>query len=184
MKKAVGVIALFVIALLCGPSIRQANAQAVYGSILGTVTDPQGAAVSGAKVLVVNQNKGTTEEATTNENGNYSVTHLVPDVYRVKVEAQGFKATEQKDVIVSADVGARVDLALQLGAASESVEVTAEAAQLKTDRADVATTFNETYVENLPIINRNFTQIELLSPGAQYLGWGHAATENPQGSQQ
>ncbi len=162
----------------------RANAQAVYGNILGTITDPQGATVVGAKVTVTDKNKGTTQETTTNESGNYSVTHLIPDPYSVKVEAQGFKSSEQQDVTVSADTGARVDLTLQLGSASESVEVTAETPQLKTDRADVATTFNERYVEDLPIINRNFTQIELLSPGAQYLGWGHAATENPQGSQQ
>src|SRR5207245_2803586 len=101
-----------------------------------------------------------------------------------KVEAQGFKAAEQKDVTVNADTGSRVDLALQLGSTSESVEVTAEAPQLKTDRADVSTTLNQMYVSESPIINRNFTQNELLSPGAQYLGSGHAATENPQGSQQ
>jgi len=178
------ILMLVVGILFSNVSTPQANAQAVYGSILGTVTDPQGAAVAGAKVIVTDNNKGTTQETTTNESGNYSVTHLIPDPYSVKVEAQGFKSSEQKEVIVSADTGARVDLALQLGAASESVEVTAEAPQLKTDRADVATTFNERYVQDLPIINRNFTQIELLSPGAQYLGWGHAATENPQGSQQ
>jgi hypothetical protein len=55
---------------------------------------------------------------------------------------------------------------------------------LKTDRADVAIEFNSRYVEDLPILNRNFTSFELLSPGTQKLGWGHAATENPQGSQQ
>lgn len=184
MKKAVSFSALFVLALLCGLWASRASAQAVFGSIFGTVTDPQGAAVAGAKVTVTDKNKGTTEETTTNESGNYSVTHLIPDPYSVKVEAQGFKSSEQTEVTVSADTGAKVDLALQLGSTSESVEVTSEAPQLKTDRADVATTFNQTYVEDLPIINRNFTQIELLSPGAQYLGWGHAATENPQGSQQ
>jgi Carboxypeptidase regulatory-like domain/TonB dependent receptor len=162
----------------------QARAQAVYGSILGTVTDPSGAAVVGANVTVTDQNKGTVQQAATNDSGNYSVTHLIPDPYTVSVEAQGFKKAQQKDVVVNADTGARVDLALQLGSATEAVEVTAETPQLKTDRADVATTFNQTYVQDLPIINRNFTQIELLSPGAQYLGWGHAATENPQGSQQ
>ncbi|MCU1271363.1 MAG: Cna B-type protein [Acidobacteriaceae bacterium] len=184
MKKAVSFSALLVVALLCGLWTSRASAQAVYGSIFGTVTDPQGAAVNGAKVTVTDKNKGTTEQTTTNESGNYSVTHLIPDPYSVKVDAQGFKGAEQQEVTVSADTGAKVDLALQLGSASESVEVTSEAPQLKTDRADVATTFNETYVQDLPIINRNFTQIELLSPGAQYLGWGHAATENPQGSEQ
>jgi Carboxypeptidase regulatory-like domain/TonB dependent receptor len=184
MKRSLSFTAVLLFAVSFVAWSPRANAQAVYGNILGTVTDPQGAAVVGAKVTVTDKNKGTTQETTTNESGNYSVTHLIPDPYSVKVEAQGFKSSEQQDVVVSADTGARVDLTLQLGSASESVEVTAETPQLKTDRADVATTFNQTYVEDLPIINRNFTQIELLSPGAQYLGWGHAATENPQGSQQ
>ena len=159
--------------------------QAVYGSILGTITDPQGAAVSGAKVTVTDQRKGTSDQTTTNESGNYSMTHLIPDIYSVSVEAPGFKKLEMKDVNVSADAGARVDGQFQVGATSESVEVTAEAPQLKTDRADVAVTFNEKYVEEVPILNRNFTQIQLLAPGSQKIvGWSHAATENPQGGQQ
>jgi outer membrane receptor protein involved in Fe transport len=161
-----------------------AAAQAVYGNIFGTVTDPSGAAVSGATVTVTDVRKGTSDTATTNAEGNYTVTHLIPDEYVVRVEAQGFKASESKHITVSADTGVRFDTALQVGNRSETLEVTAEAPQLKTDRSDVATTFTESYVENLPIINRNFTQLELATPGAQYLGWGHAALENPQGSQQ
>src|SRR6266852_9532580 len=67
--------------------------QAVYGSILGTVTDPQGAAVAKAKVTVTDQRKGTTDTTTTNDSGNYSVTHLIPDIYTVRVESAGFKTT-------------------------------------------------------------------------------------------
>jgi Carboxypeptidase regulatory-like domain/TonB dependent receptor len=159
--------------------------QAVYGSILGTVTDPQGAAVAGAKVTVTDQRKGTSDQTTTNDSGNYSTTHLIPDIYTVEVEAPGFKKLTMKDINVSADAAARVDGQFQVGATSESVEVTAEAPQLKTDRADVAVTFNEKYVEEIPILNRNFTQLQLLSPGSQKIvGWSHAATENPQGGQQ
>ena len=83
--------------------------QAVYGSIFGTVTDPQGAAVAGAKVTVTSVRKGTTEQTTTNDSGNYSVTHLIPDVYNVKVESSGFKAFEATNIQVSADTAARVD---------------------------------------------------------------------------
>jgi hypothetical protein len=185
MKKAVSFSALFVLALLCGLWASRASAQAVFGSILGTVTDPQGAAVPGAKVTVTDKNKGTTQQTTTNDSGNYSVTHLIPDLYSVKVEAQGFKSTEQPNVTVQADAGSTVDLKLQLGATTESVEVTSEAPQLKTDRADIATTFNEKYVEDVPILNRNFTTLQLMAPGSQKIvGWSHAATENPQGSQQ
>src|SRR5260370_15144334 len=159
--------------------------EAVYGSIIGTVNDPQGAAVANAKVTVTDQRKGTTDTTTTNDSGNYSVTHLIPDVYTVRVEAPGFKASEQKDVNVSADAAANVPLQFQVGGTSETVEVTAEAPELKTDRADVATSFNDKYVEDMPILNRNFTSLQLMAPGPQKLtGRTHAATENPQGSQQ
>src|SRR5947209_10081071 len=85
-----------------------APAQAVYGSILGTVTDPNGAAVPNAKVTVTNVRKGTTEVTTTNGDGNYSVTHLIPNVYTVKVEAPNFKATQTDNVVVNADSSSRV----------------------------------------------------------------------------
>src|SRR6201981_938095 len=171
--------------LACANVTPSAFGQAVYGSILGPVTDPQGAAVPNAKVTVTDQRKGSTDETTTNADGNYQVTHLVPDAYSVKVEAAGFKVSEQKDIPVQADAAARVDLQFQVGGASETVEVTAEAPQLKTDRADVAVTFNERAVENVPILNRNFTQLQLMAPGSQKIvGWSHAATENPQGGQQ
>src|SRR5436190_22975971 len=112
MKKVVGFSSLLVVALLCSVWTPRANAQAVYGSILGTVTDPQGAAVSGAKVTIIDQSKGTSQQTTTNDSGNYSLTHLIPDNYSVKVEAQGFKSAQQKDVVVTVDNGSRVDLQL------------------------------------------------------------------------
>jgi hypothetical protein len=178
----VGFVVLCLALVLNAPSAR---GQAVYGSIIGTVTDPQGGAVVGAKVTVTSVAKGTADETTTNESGNYSVTHLIPDVYRVRIEASGFKATDIANIQVSADTAARLDSSLQVGEVTQSVEVTGEIPQLKTDRADVSMTFNEKYVEDLPILNRNFTSFELLSPGTQKLvGWSHAATENPQGGQQ
>ena len=180
-KCLVGLLAVAVFGMVstfCGPV---AFAQAVYGSVLGTVTDPQGAAVAGAKITVINQRKSTTDTATTNADGNYSVTHLIPDLYTVRAEASGFKVSELKDVVVQADAGSRVDLQFQVGGTSETVEVTAEAPQLKTDRADVAVTFNDRAVIEVPILNRNFTELQLLAPGSQKIvGWSHAATENPQ----
>lgn len=184
MKRSVWV-AVAAFSLLCSLWVPSAIAQAVYGSILGTVTDPSGAAVNGAKVTVTSQSKNVSTETTTNESGNYSVTHLIPDVYSVRVEGTGFKTLQYKDIQVSADTGSRVDGQFQVGSASEQVEVTAEAPQLKTDRADVSIEFSAQAIENAPILNRNFTSFELLSPGTQKLvGWSHAATENPQGGQQ
>src|SRR6267154_1742168 len=183
MKRS-ALAAVVTLVLLCGLCVPVAFGQAVYGSILGTVTDPSGAAVANAKVTATSQTKNTSVEATTNESGNYSVTHLIPDVYSVRIEGQGFKTLQFKDVPVSADSSAPVNAQFQVGSTSEQVEVTAEAPKLKTDRADVAIEFDSRMVENLPILNRNFTSLELASPGTQKLSWGHAATENPQGSQQ
>jgi hypothetical protein len=184
MKRSVWA-AVAVLSLVCSLWVPGALGQAVYGSILGTVTDPTGAAVNGATVKAVSQTKNVSTEVATNESGNYSVTHLIPDVYTIRIEAKGFKVLEFKDIQVSADAGSRVDGQFQVGSASEQVEVTAEAPELKTDRADVATEFDSKYVADMPILNRNFTTLQLMAPGSQKLtGWSHAATENPQGSLQ
>ena len=162
-----------------------ASGQAVFGSILGTVTDAQGNAVSGAKVTVTSISKSTTFETTSNESGNYSVTHLIPDDYKVQVEATGFKAYSVERVTVTADSSVTLDVPLQVGAVTQTVEVTGDIPQLQTDRADVDVQFSQKYVEDLPILDRNFTNFELLSPGTQKLpGFNHAATENPQGGGQ
>src|SRR5438270_3417848 len=178
-------VGLVVLCLVCGFKTSTTLAQAVFGSILGTVTDPQGSAVSGAKVTVTSVSKSTSVETTTNESGNYEVTHLIPDTYKIRIEAPGFKGTDIPSVQVSADSSAHVDASMQVGAVTQSVEVTGEIPQLTTDRADVDVEFSQKYVEDLPILNRNFTSFELLSPGTQKLpGFNHAATENPQGGGQ
>src|ERR1700726_1508733 len=178
-------VGIVVLGLVCGLKTSTAFAQAVFGSILGTVTDAQGNAVSGAKVTVTSLSKSTVFETATNESGNFSVTHLIPDSYRVHVEATGFKAYDVASVAVNADSSVNVDASLQIGEVTQTVEVTGEIPQLQTDRADVDIQFSQKYVEDLPILNRNFTNFELLSPGTQKLpGFNHAATENPQGGGQ
>src|SRR5437763_9188291 len=102
MKRCLFLCTLAVLAL-SAMYVPTASGQAVYGSIIGTVTDPSGAAVPNAKVTVTSVGKGTSDTTTTNDSGNYSVTHLIPDVYNVKVEAPGFKAFEEKNIPVSAD---------------------------------------------------------------------------------
>src|ERR1700736_5566009 len=114
MKKSVLAV-LAAIGLLCGLWTPTALAQAVYGSVIGTITDPSGAAVANAKVTVTSQTKNTSVDTTTNESGNYSVTHLIPDTYSVRVEGQGFKSLEFKDIIVNADSGTDVNGQFQVG---------------------------------------------------------------------
>ncbi|MBS1788582.1 MAG: TonB-dependent receptor [Acidobacteria bacterium] len=172
--------ALLCVALLPGKSL----GQAVYGSVFGTVTDQTGAAVAKAKVTITNTGTNVSETTETNVSGNYTVTRLIPGTYRIKVEAQGFKASVVDAVVVNVDTASKTDVALQTGAVSEEVTITAEAPLLKTDRADVATTFESRQVTDLPILDRNFTKLILLTPGTQQLQWQHAASENPQGSTQ
>jgi len=159
--------------------------QSVYGSVYGTVTDATGAAVPGATVTVTDVTKGTTVTVQSNGSGDFTVEHLIPDVYDVKVDAGGFKGYQQKGIQVFADAAVKVTAALEVGASAVTVEVNADAVpQLKTDRADVSTNFEARQIEDLPIPGRNFTGLALLLPGAQQLGWSHAASENPQGSLQ
>jgi hypothetical protein len=177
-----GLAVLFCSILLDTPTT---SGQAVFGSIIGTVTDAQGNAVVGAKVTVTSTTKSFTYDTTTNESGNYSVTHLIPDTYKVHIESTGFQATEIASVVLNADAAATVNAQLVVGAVTQTVEVTGDIPQLQTDRADVAVQFSQKYVEDLPVLNRNFTSFELLTPGTQKLpGFNHAATENPQGSGQ
>jgi Carboxypeptidase regulatory-like domain/TonB dependent receptor len=159
-----------------------AHAQAVYGSIFGTITDPSGAPVVGARLTLLSIQKGIQFEATSNDSGNYGVTHLIPDQYDVRSLAIGFKVAEFKKVVVYADQAARVDIQLQVGGAQEELTVSAEdIPQMKTDRADMSTMFTQEQVQGLPLFSRNFTSLELLTPGTSELGWQHTSAENPQG---
>jgi outer membrane receptor protein involved in Fe transport len=172
---------LVCLALFVSLTPSAAFGQAVYGNIVGTVTDPQGSAVAGAKVTITDTQRQVSVTTTTNEDGNFTQRALIAGTYQVRVEASGFKAALQT-VIVSVDQESRADLKLEVGDVSQVVEISAEAPLLKTERADVAVTFNEKTVTQLPLINRRFTQFELLTPGVQATTSQTASSEDPQGS--
>jgi len=175
-------LTVLIAVVMGGLSVASLRGQAIYGSIYGQVTDSSGAAIPNATVTVKNVAKGTSVQATTNSIGEYSVEHLIPDVYDVAVAAGGFRGTESKGIRVSADTSPKVDLKLDVGSATETVTVTGEVPQLKTDRADVALVLNEKTVSDLPNSGRNFASLELLIPGTQVMGWSQNTAENPQGS--
>ena len=178
-------LGLFLFAIAIFFIAPKTSAQAVTGTITGSVTDTQGAAVAGAKVTITNLAKASVQEVETNESGNYTVTHLLPDAHKVHIKAPGFKAYDVPSVQVGVDATVRVDAQMQVGAVTQSIEVSGDVPQLQTEKADVSTTFESRTIENLPIYNRNFTTLQLLTPGNQRMnGWNHAASENPQGSQQ
>lgn len=163
----------------------RAYAQAVYGSIAGNVVDTTGGVVPGVNVTVTSVERNTTDTVVTNASGNYAKERLLPGSYEVKAELQGFRPAVARSVRVSVDTQTKVDLRLEAGGLTDEVTVvSAEGQLLKTDRADVATTFDQRQLTELPIIDRNFTKFLLLTPGTQQQSWSHAASENPQGSAQ
>ncbi len=161
----------------------QIHAQAVFGTIVGTVTDPSGAVVPNATVVVTDISKGTTQTVQTNGSGNYTVSRLIPDTYSVEATEKGFSPAEAPNVTVTADTTQQVNVVLQAAGANQTVTVTAAAPPLQTDSADVGNVISGRQLQNLPNENRNFSQFALLTPGVQRGSFNIAPTENPQGTQ-
>ena len=164
-------------------SCRVSIAQAVYGNIIGTVTDPSGALIANAGIGITDTDRGIIYQTTTNASGNYEQTHLLAGHYKVKITATGFGPFEA-DALVQIDASTRVDAQLGLQQTSTKIEVSSETPLLKADRADVSTTLSTGEIGNLPILNRNLTQLLLVTPGTQLNDWQHASSENPQGGYQ
>ncbi len=159
-----------------------AGAQALDGVLLGTVTDPSGAAVVGATVTAKNLDTNVAFTATTNDSGNYSMSRIPPGRYEVTVQKSGFNQVVQQNVNVVVAQSARVDATMQLGQINQQIVVSEAPPALQTDRAEVTTSLGTRQIEQLPLLNRNFTNLTLLAPGAQINTFQHAVAENPQQS--
>src|SRR5215472_781032 len=159
-------------------------AQAVYGSIVGTVTDASGGAVPDAKVTIRDMDRDVSNVTTTNASGNYTQRYLIVGRYQVRIEATGFQTSVQDNITVSVDSETKVDAKLSVGDLTQTVEVSAEASLLKTERSDVSTTYSEKVVQELPQLNRRFTNLQLITPGVALwpVSLNAASPENPQGS--
>src|SRR5208282_3228041 len=143
-----------------------AFAQVQFGQFTGTVTDPTGAAIANAKVQVSNPAIELNLFATTNSSGNYTVRELPPGIYRITVEAAGFKTFTDNGVPANAGTISHVDVKLQIGKASEVVEVTGEAAAVNTEDSKLSTTVSSTQIANLPLNGRNVYDLMQQAPGA------------------
>src|SRR5215469_1166969 len=118
--------------------VASANAQ-FKANIQGTVMDPQGNAVSGAKVTVTNQDTGVVRDTVASAEGFYRVSELPPGKYTVTIEAAGFKKSTSKDVLVDAEQTRGLDVTLAVGAVTEQVTVTAAAEALQTEDDNLST---------------------------------------------
>ncbi|HET8546476.1 MAG TPA: TonB-dependent receptor, partial [Bryobacteraceae bacterium] len=143
-------------------------AQTTSTSILGTVTDPQGAAIANAKITVRNAGTGVVSTTVTTNTGDYTVPLLDVGEYEVSVEMPGFRSATQTGVRLEINEKARVDFQLQVGAQAERITVTAEATLLKTDEASVGGVVEQRRLVELPMNGRNVGNFATLNPGVQF----------------
>lgn len=136
------------------------------GSIHGTVTDPSGAVVSGAKVTITNQDTGQVIRATSSSSGLYTSGGLVPGRYNIRTEASGFKSVELP-VTVQVGVITNGNIQLSVGQGSETVEVQGSNVAVNTEQAEVQGVLSAPQIENLPVNGRNFLDLAQLEPGVQ-----------------
>jgi len=142
-------------------------AQAVNGTLVGTVTDSAGGVVPNAKVTLTAVETGIAQANQTNQSGNYAFPNLKPGVYKVEIEVTGFRKSIRDQIDVLVNSTARADMVLQPGQVTESINVTAEAAVLQTDRSDTGRKIETRTLSDMPLAyNRNFQSLINLVPGA------------------
>ena len=140
--------------------------QEVTASITGTISDQSAAALTGATVTATSQERGQTYTAVTNDSGLYRIAQLPVGSYAIKVEKAGFAVASVPPFVLTLNQVGRVDIAMKVGLATETVEVSAGAPVLKTETTQVDTIINAATNDNMPLASRNYVQLTLLAPGA------------------
>src|SRR5262245_200134 len=155
------------LALICAalPALAFAQAGGATAEIKGKITDSTGAAVVGATVTATDAGKGISRTITSDEQGEYHLLFIPLGIYQLKVEASGFTAQAQSGVEVTVGQTLNKDIALQVGATSEIVNVTTEAPVIETEKTQQSNTINELPIRNLPIDRRDYLTFTLLAPG-------------------
>jgi carboxypeptidase family protein len=157
-----------------------AGAQTLYGSIVGTVTDAQGAATPGVTLTAVNKATGHTIEARTDETGEYAFRNLLPGTYDLKATLSGFKEHQQTGIPVSAGNPVRVNIALAVGGLEERIDVVSQTTLIQTEKADLNTELSSKEIVSLPLNGyRNYQALMNLVPGATPFQEQNALIDTP-----
>src|SRR5580700_1303374 len=143
-----------------------ASTFAQQATIVGTVTDPSGAVVPNVNVTLTNTDTGKNIVIPTNDAGQYVAVDLQVGHYTVKAEAKGFKAAEQKDIVLTVGDRIRVDFQMQMGAAQETVTVEANAVQVQTDSGERSNLITDQQMSQIAVNGRSIYQLAALTPGA------------------
>jgi hypothetical protein len=159
-------LSAFFVALLFMSLSQTIFAQAVNGTLLGTVTDSTGAVVSNANITIVLTGQSAEHKTVSNGSGDYTVPNLPSGTYTITVVAEGFKKETRENIALATNTTLRIDISLVPGSASESVTVTTAPPALQTDRADISSTIEQTQISNLPLSSGNsFQSLLNIVPG-------------------
>jgi hypothetical protein len=170
------VFAAFVMTL-AAPS---AHAQVLYGSLVGNVTDSTGGALPGATVTIEQSETQFKREAVTDSAGGYNFNAVPSGTYTISITMTGFRPISRRNVPVSLNSVARVDVKLEIGQMTESVQVSAESPILQTDRAEVRSELKARELVNLPVsMNRNYQYLFRVLPGFTPPAEAHSVPSNP-----
>ncbi len=150
----------FLLAVFAMPAFAQ------EATLVGTVTDPSGAAVPNAKVMLTNLETNVSRDFTTNGSGQYTAVDIHIGHYDIKVEVSGFKTAEKKGMLLQVGDRARADFQLQVGGSSETVTVEANTVAVQADSGEVSSVITGEQIANLSINGRGIYQLAALAPGA------------------
>jgi hypothetical protein len=173
---ALALTSMLMFALLSTPL----QAQATYGSVLGTVTDASGAVIPGASVTLTNIGTNQKNTAQTDAAGNYRFVNLVPANYRLEVEMAGFKRMTREPIIVQVEAAVRSDAKLEVGAVTETVEVTSAAPLLQTENGTLSQVVESRTVTEMPLNGRNTMNLLALTAGVVPQGSTQGGTQTNQ----
>ncbi|HKS75122.1 MAG TPA: TonB-dependent receptor [Terriglobales bacterium] len=159
---------------------RAGIAQVLYGTLVGHVTDPSGAAVPGVKVTITDQGTNIQASTTTNSSGDYTFSTIVAGTYTLQITQQGFQTYKRTDVPVTINAVARADVTLTIGAVTQTVEVTGARPILQTDTSEVHANIDTPALSNIPVpLGRNYQQIYRAEPGFSPPSNSHSYPTNP-----
>ena len=162
-----GAVLLYLLAIGSFSGVISTGAQSTGGRIRGTVTDPSGGAVTGAKLVLTNEANGTQRDTQSGSSGEYIFLEVPVGTYQIEVSQKGFKKYLRKGLVVNLNEVLSLDTPLQLGGSTETVEVTGAPPLVDTTSTQLGTVVNERAVSQLPLAQRDAYQLLQLQPGVQ-----------------
>src|SRR5512138_2291996 len=157
-----------------------AYGQVLYGQLVGNIKDATNAVIPGATVTATSKETNQTKETLANDAGQYTFRELQPGTYTLKVSVPGFKEFVRTEILVTVNNITRIDVTMEIGSQNETVTVSADAARLQTDKADVHKELSTKEVTNLPLSNyRNYQSLIDLVPGSTPSSFQNASVDTP-----